>query len=58
MKPARDTETMTPEGRLSELADILATGYRRLVLNLEKSLAERAQHEAQSDHAVNSAEEG
>ncbi len=45
---------MTPDERLAELGEILATGYRRLQL----SLAESAAPEAPCDPAVNTKEIG
>ncbi len=54
MRPAKDVSAMTPTERTEELATILSTAYRRLVLNREKQLAESAEREAQSNHAVNS----
>ena len=43
---------MTPAARIAELGAILATGYRRVRLSREKSLAESAEPEAPCDQAV------
>ena len=48
MTRGRDPSCMTPEQRLAELGEILATGYRRLQL----SLAESRQPEAPCDQEV------
>ncbi|MCK6448922.1 MAG: hypothetical protein L6Q99_21205 [Planctomycetes bacterium] len=54
MRSGKDPSSMTPRERADELASILATAYRRLVLNREKQLAESAEREAQCVDAVNS----
>jgi hypothetical protein len=41
---------MTPEARMAELGAIFATGFRRHLLSLQKSLAGSRDLEAQCDH--------
>ena len=47
-----DPSLMMPEERLQELGGLLATGFRRHLLNLEKSLADAPQNEAQCGRPV------
>lgn len=56
MIPGSDHAGLGPDHRLEELATLLATAYRRLVLAKQKGLALSADAEPSCDPAVNAAE--
>ena len=56
MTPSKDAAGLGPDARLAEIADLLATAYRRFVLARQKGLALKTENEPSCDAAVNAAE--
>ena len=53
-----EPDAMTPEARMAELGDLIATGLRRLSQNLESAVAVRATVEPTCSHPVDAQSAG